>query len=187
MYAAVVDVPELGALVLGVPLVELVAEAEDAFLGPRLLLVATGSAEGCIELILVQRIEQSLCLHQVGMHLAAMREGSYASAEGLHVALHNQVPAVLLGIAVAELYHLAELPFRVDVHQGERHLAGCKGLLGQAHHDAGVLTYTIQHDRILELGSHLTNDVDALGLQFLQMRQTVFTIHISSFVMNSQL
>ena len=39
-HAAVVEVPDLGPLVLGVPLAELVAEREHALLGARLLLVA---------------------------------------------------------------------------------------------------------------------------------------------------
>src|SRR3989338_9951877 len=42
--ARVVDVPQLGALVLRVPLAELVTEREDAFLGARLFLVAARTA-----------------------------------------------------------------------------------------------------------------------------------------------
>src|SRR5205085_1217665 len=48
--AAVVEVPQLGPLVLRVPLVEAVAERVDALLGPRLLLVAAGPAERGVEL-----------------------------------------------------------------------------------------------------------------------------------------
>src|SRR3954447_5140804 len=49
---AVVEVPQLGALVARVPLAELVAEAEDPLLGPGLLLVAPGPAEDGAELVL---------------------------------------------------------------------------------------------------------------------------------------
>src|SRR5919198_1346648 len=42
--AAVVEVPQLGALVARVPLPEVVAEGEDPLLGPRALLVAAGAA-----------------------------------------------------------------------------------------------------------------------------------------------
>ena len=42
---AVVEVPQLRALVARVPLAELVAEAEDPLLGAGLLLVAAGAAE----------------------------------------------------------------------------------------------------------------------------------------------
>jgi hypothetical protein len=43
---AVVEVPQLGALALRVPLPEVVAEGEDALLGAGALLVAAGSAAG---------------------------------------------------------------------------------------------------------------------------------------------
>ena len=177
MDAGVVDVPQLRTLVFGVPLLELVAEAEDALLGAALLLVATGTAEGSIELILVQGIQQGLGLHQVGVYLGAVGERPHAGMEGFHVGLHDEVPAVFLGILIAELYHLLELPFRVDVHQRERHLAGGKGFLGQAHHDAAVLADAVEHDRILKLCCHLTDDVDALGFEFLKMGKVIIICH----------
>src|SRR5690606_5035533 len=56
--ARVVKVPQLGALVLRVPLAELVAEGEDPLLGPGLLLVAPGAAEDGVDLVLLDRVEQ---------------------------------------------------------------------------------------------------------------------------------
>ena len=103
-----------------------------------------------------------------------MRERSHARLESLLIAFHDEVPSELFGVVVAKLYHLAELPFGVDVHQRERHLSGGKSLLCQTHHDTTVLTDTIKHDRILKFGSHLTYDVDALCFKFLQMRKIVF-------------
>jgi len=50
--ATVVDRPQLGALVLGIPLAELVPKGEDPLLGPGPLLVATCSAEDGIESML---------------------------------------------------------------------------------------------------------------------------------------
>src|ERR1019366_5226767 len=47
--AAVVEAPELGTLILGVPLAEGVAEAVDALLGARFLFVAAGAAECGVE------------------------------------------------------------------------------------------------------------------------------------------
>ena len=54
----VVDVPQLGALVLRVPLAELVAEREHPLLGPGLLLVPAGAAEHRVEPVLLDRVEQ---------------------------------------------------------------------------------------------------------------------------------
>src|SRR5450830_2118807 len=57
---AVVDVPQLRTLVLRVPAVLTVAEGVDALLGPRLLFVTPGAAEGCVEAVLVQGLLEAL-------------------------------------------------------------------------------------------------------------------------------
>ena len=49
--AAVKERPELGALILGVPLAGGVAEGEDALLGAGFLFVAARAAEGCVEAV----------------------------------------------------------------------------------------------------------------------------------------
>ena len=48
---AVVEVPELGALVAGVPLTEGVAKRENPLLGPRLVLVAPCAADAGVEAV----------------------------------------------------------------------------------------------------------------------------------------
>src|SRR3954470_4861319 len=67
VHLAVVQVPELRPLVLRVPLVQAVAEAVDALLGPALLLVAAGSAERRVEMVVVERLLQRRRLHDVGV------------------------------------------------------------------------------------------------------------------------
>ncbi len=54
----VVEVPELGALVAGIPLPELVAEREDALLGACLVFVATSASEAGVEPVLGDGVEQ---------------------------------------------------------------------------------------------------------------------------------
>ena len=76
-------------------------------------------------------------------------------------------------IAIAELDHLPELPGRVDVQQREGQPAGVERLLRQPQHDGGVLADRVEHHRPLELGGHLADDVDALGLEHFQMGQVV--------------
>ena len=160
--AGIVDVPEFGALVLGVPLMELVAEGEDALLGAALFFVAAGTSEGGIKLVLVEGIKEGLGLHEVGVYLRAVGEGAHTCLEGFFVAFDDEVPSVVLGILVAEGDHLLEFPFGVDVHQGEGHFAGREGFLGEAHHNAGILANAIEHDGILKFGSHFANDIDGL-------------------------
>jgi hypothetical protein len=46
-----------------------------------------------------------------------------------------------------------------------------KCLLRQAKHDRRVLANGVQHDRLLKLRSDLAEDVDALGLEVLEVAQ----------------
>src|SRR4051812_26841003 len=63
--APVVDAPQLGALAARVPLPEVVAEAEDPLLRAGALLVAAGTAERGIEVVLLDRVEQRRGLEAV--------------------------------------------------------------------------------------------------------------------------
>lgn len=156
---------------------ELVAEGEDTLLGAALFLVASGTAEGRVEMVLVKSVEQRLRLHQVGVYLRAVRKRSHARLESLLVAFNDELPSVFLGIPVAELQHLLEFPFRVDVHQGEGRFSRCESLFGQTHHDAAVFTDAIEHHGVFKFRSHFADDVDGLSLKFLEMAQAIVFRH----------
>ena len=175
--ARIVDVPQLRTLVLRIPLVELVAEGEDALLGTALLFIAAGTAESGIEAVFVEGLEQGLRLHEVGVYFRAVGEGSHAGFERLLVALHNELPPVFVGVPVAEGKHLLEFPFRVDVHQGEGWPAGCKGFLCQPHHHAGILADAVKHHGIFKLRRHFADDVYGLCFELLQVAQTIVLCH----------
>ena len=113
---------------------DFVAEGENALFGAALFLVATCATESGIEFILIERGKQRLSFHQVGVHFAAVGKGTDAGAECLFIRFYDKVPAVLFGVLVAKFYHFAEFPFRIDVHQRERHFAGSKCLFCQSHH-----------------------------------------------------
>ena len=55
---AVIEVPQLRTLPAGLPAAEGVAQADDAFLGPRAVLVAPGAAEDGIEAMLGDGVQQ---------------------------------------------------------------------------------------------------------------------------------
>lgn len=57
---AVVEVPQLGALVARVPLPERVAQADDPLLGPRLVLVTAASPEDGVEPVGPDRVQQGV-------------------------------------------------------------------------------------------------------------------------------
>jgi hypothetical protein len=80
--AGVVEVPEFGALVFGVPLAGFVAEGEDAFLGAGFFFVATGSTEGCVEAVLAEAVEKGGGFEQAAAALRQTRRSrprSFAS------------------------------------------------------------------------------------------------------------
>ena len=68
---AVEEVPQLGPLVLRVPLAELVAEGVHALLGPGLVLVAAAAAEDGVEAVLLDRVEERDALQPVADGLRA--------------------------------------------------------------------------------------------------------------------
>ena len=74
---------------------------------------------------------------------------------------------------VAGLQHLVEVVPGVDVHDRERQPTRGKGLDGQMQHDDRVLATGEQQHGPFELGGHLADDVDGLGLQGAQVAQLV--------------
>ena len=170
VVAAVVDVPQLGPLRLGVPLTELVAEAEHPLLGARLLLVAAGAAERGVELVLPDRAQQ-----RHGLQRVARRDGlDDAARVDVVLDLGDDQPHAGLGDQlVAGGDHLVEVVTGVDVHHRERQPARPEGLQGQMQHHDRVLATGEQQHRPLELGGHLADDVDRLGLQRAEMAQLV--------------
>jgi hypothetical protein len=85
----------------------------------------------------------------------------------------QEVEAEFLRAGVAEGDHLAELPGRVDVEQRERQAPGREGLQGEVQQHRGILADRVEHHRILGLGDRLPEDVDALGLQPLEVAEAV--------------
>ncbi|MNQ56294.1 hypothetical protein D3C85_704140 [compost metagenome] len=102
-----------------------------------------------------------------------MGEGVDALGDAFRIDVGDQVQAQLGDHLVAEAVHLLEFPLGVDVHHRERQLAREEGLARQVQHHGGVFTDGVQHHRVIELGGHLADDVDAFRLQLFQMRQFV--------------
>ena len=174
--AAVVEVPQFGALGLGVPLPELVAEAEDPLLRPGLLLVPAPAAEDGVEAALPDAPEQRRGLQAVagsaGAHLLDHPSGVDVVLDGGD----HQPGAELDGSPVPELEDLGEVAAGVDVHHREGQGGRGEGLGRQVGHDDRVLAPREEQDRALELGGHLADDVDRLGLQGGQMAERVAVV-----------
>ena len=90
--AGVEQIPQLGPLVLGVPLAEAVAEGEDALLGAGLLLVAARAPDGRVESALAQRVQQrpsSSAARSISASPAGT--GWRLVRDGFPVGVHDQV------------------------------------------------------------------------------------------------
>jgi len=83
--------------------------------------------------------------------------------------MNEELPAELLHHRVTERDHLAKLPRRIDMKEGERRLAGVERLSREVQHDAGVFPDAVEHHRVPTLGGHDPHDVDALGLEALEV------------------
>ena len=169
LVAAVVQAPQLGALVLRIPLAELVAEAVHALLRPGLLLVAPGTAEHCVEAVGLDRVEQGRGLQPVPRRTGTLVLDDAAAVDRILHRGDHQAGAELRDTAVAVVEHLLEVVAGVHVHEGERDLRGVERLLGDAEHDDRVLAAAEQEARALELCSHLAHDVDRLGLDGIEV------------------
>ncbi len=167
---AVQQPPELGPLILRIPLPARVAQREDPLLGPRPLLVAAGAAEGRVVGAGGQRVEQRLGLERAAAGLGADQERLRAVGNRFGVGVDDEPRPDFRRIAIAELDHLAELVGGVDVKQRKRNRPGIERLLRQPQQHRGVLADGIQHDRPLELRHHLAHDVNGFGFEGAQMR-----------------
>src|SRR5690606_10758366 len=67
--------------------------------------------------------------------------------------------------------HLAELPRAVHVQQRDRRTRRVEGLEQQVQQHRTVLAHRIQHHRIGEPGRCLAQDVDAFGLEAVEVGQ----------------
>ena len=78
---------------------------------------------------------------------------------------------------VAGGHDLVEIVPGVDVHHRERQSGRREGLDRQVQHDDRVLAAGEQQYRPFELGGHLADDVDRLGLERAQVAQLVLPRH----------
>ena len=162
---AVVQVPQLGPLALGVPLPERVAEGENALFRASLLLVAARTAEQRVEAVFGDRVEQRDRLQSVARRA---RAGLFDDPAGVDAVLDrgdDQLDAKLGGPPVAELKRLGEVVAGVDVHDREGDAGRPEGLLGQTQHHDRVLAAREEQHGTLALGGDLADDVDSLGLE----------------------
>ena len=162
---AVVQAPELGALVARIPRSERVAMAEDPLLGARLLLVAPAAPEQRVEAMLRDRVEQRHGLEPVARRI---RSGFLADASRRDRVLDRRDDESLADLChapVAELQDRREVVAGVHVQDRERESPRPKRLLGEAEQHQRVLAPREEERGPLEDGRRFAKDVDRLCLE----------------------
>ncbi len=130
VHLALVDLPQFRALLAGIPLAEGVAKGENALLGPRLVLVAPRAAEGGVEAVIVESVEQRHRLQAI----ARTHDPGVLDLALVDSVLHpgdDQSRADALDGGVTEVDDLGEVLTGVDVHDRKRQLLGREGLDGE--------------------------------------------------------
>ncbi len=173
MHARVVGVPQLRALVLGIPLAELVAEREDALLGARLLLVAPGSPHASVEAELGDGLQQRHRLVRIA-RLVRVLDDDGAAPDRIFQRTHDEPLAQVGREFVAARDHFGEVVLGVDVHQRKGELCRPERLFRQTQHHDGILAAGEQQRRIPAFCRDLAHDVDGFALQRIQMGEGVF-------------
>jgi len=166
--AGVVQVPQLGALVLRIPLTELVAETHNPFLGAGLFLVATGAADAGVEAEFFDGFEQRDRLVLVA-RFAFVLQHDGAALHRVFNGTDDQSLAQFGGALVAEGDDFPVVVAGVDVHQRERELARAEGLFGDAQHADRVLAAGEEQYRVGTLAGDFAHDVDGFGFEPVQM------------------
>ena len=165
VLAAVKEVPQLGALVFGVPLAVAVAMRKEAFLGARLFLVAAGAAEGSVKAELGQGVEQGDRLQPVARGVGAVFFDHAAAVDRVLDVADDQLDIVAFRQVIAEVERFLEVVARVDMQQREGDAAGGEGAARQLDHDNRVLAAGEEQDRAFKLRGHFAHDKDGFGFQ----------------------
>ena len=170
--SAVVEVPDLRPLVLGIPLAEAVAEAEEAFLGTGLLLIAAGSADAAIEAELLDGSQKDGDLELVAADLSGSLDGG-SFLKGLVDRADNELGMEFLGATIAELDELGKLVTGRHVEERHRNVRGAEGLLGKTEQTDRVLAAGEEDGGTLKLRGDLAHDVDRLRLKVIQVIEMI--------------
>ena len=174
VVAAVVEAPQLGPLVLRVPLAEVVAEAEHPLLGPGLLLVAAGTAERGVEAVLLDGVEQRRGLQAVaaGPRTPVSSTTRPWSIDSWTEATTSFTPSSATRRSRNSSTSSKLWPVSMCI-TGNGMRAGQNAFSARRSMTIESLPPREQQHRALELGGHLADDVDRFGLEDLQVGQLV--------------
>ena len=173
MVSPVEKIPQLGALIFGVPLAELVPMREKALLGTGLLLVAAAATETCIEFLSFNRIEQRHGLEGIAGGKGAFLLFHAARIDGCLHGSDHQTRAEFFRKSVAIFNGLGEVVAGVHMEQRKWNFCRPESLTGQMSHHDRILTAGKKQRGVLKLRGGFTKDVDGLRFDLVQMVERI--------------
>ena len=173
--ARVIEVPQFGALVFGVPVVRCCAEGEDALFGAAFLFIAPSAAKGGIKTASVERGFQSVGKHQLRVNRCRAVDRINALCRCLGIVVDNEIKTIFRGLPVAQFEQVPEIPPARDMKEGKGRGRRIKGLQRDVEHHRRILANRIEEHRTLCLGHNFAHDVDGFGFKPFEMGQ--FTRH----------
>src|SRR5215472_4237970 len=123
--------------------------------------------------MLLQSVQERLGLEQSTTLGCTQAERICSHLNRFHVCVHNQHEPKFPAGAVTELDHFPEFESSIDMKHRKRNRSREKGLLCKTQHDRRILADGIQHRRAGKLRSYLAENMYALRLKNIQVRQAV--------------
>ena len=117
---AVVDIPQLRALILRIPLAELITMRENTLFRTGFFLVTTRSATCGIEFILGKSVQKRYRLELVAAGIETCLLFHLSFVDGVLHITYNEVCAKLLDQVIPVCQGLREVVPGIDMHQRER-------------------------------------------------------------------
>ena len=137
---AVEQVPQLGTLVLGVPLAEVVAVGEEAFLGAGFFLVAAGPTDAGIKLVFFDGVDEGRGLEAVAARVGAGFFLDFSGVDGGLNAADDEAGAESFDQVVSGFNRFREVVSSVDVDQWHGDAAWGESLGRKVGHDNAILS-----------------------------------------------
>src|SRR3954447_6106471 len=158
-------IPELRRLVAHVPIALKAARREHTLLGTRGLFIAADAGNQAVEAVFGERHLEALGLARGGTGGGRQR---WVDGINRRAGLDAQIEIPFLAVVIAKAIHLRKLLAGVDMEGRERQTAE-ERLARQPDHDVGVLAERPQQGDLLQTGKSLAEDVDARGLELVEM------------------
>ncbi len=173
IFASVEKVPKLGALVFWIPLAEVIAVGEEAFLGARFFFIAASATEAGIVLMFLDGVEECDGLKFVAGRVRSFFLNDATGIDRFLDVTDNELGAEEFHELIAIDHGFFEIVTGIDMDEWEGRASGPKGFFREPSHDNRVFTSGEQEGWVLELGGGFPENEDRLGFELVEMGKIV--------------